>query len=287
MQYNKPFISTPIPYSQPFVIDVETQGDSYFFTLVQTSLPDFKLGSKRVPSIRPAHNIFLEDLGSEVLDIKTEGEDLQIVVRCSEVVTTDFDFDLTVSYSELPDVEMLRVDSNHGNVDHLITSANTVDFTSTDTYSFTFLAGSDTFTATIPTVDDTILTNKYRAAKIEITNSTNYLINSSLHNGYVLLKDASVMPTWWEGQIEVYVKSHELANFEPMYDENNSILTFNFGMDAATGITTLRSYPVDDLPIHSFRFQPVDTVLPVDPDGADLTGVEPLYTIIMQTGRRA
>ena len=148
---------------------------------------------------------------------------------------------------------------------------------------------ANTVTVNIPTVDDATLTNTYRVAKITLANiSTNdYIINSSLSESFIILEDNNVCPSNWEGALEVYVKPHPQAHFEPLYDEKGVIVSFFFGRDD-NNETTLRSYAVDDLPIAEFRIQPTQGVAATDPSGLnDLTVGIPLYKAIMQTGRRA
>lgn len=293
MEYGKPFISTPVAYTDTYVMDVGTMGDSYFFSLVDVNLPELSFNTKpRTPAVRTQPNVFVIDRADRILDSKNEGTALEIQIGCSDAPKGIVNVTVTVSFADpFFDLELLRHEPEFkGSLSNLIEPAADVDFTSLLSYSVDIPAGDKSATLVIPTVDDAKLTNKYRYAKVTITAVTSpdgdYIVNNSLDYGWVLLRDNNVNPVGWEGQVELWVRPHRLAHFEPLYDEKDQIVTFTFGNDAANE-TTLRSYAVDDLPIHEFRFQQVAGEVATDPAGVELfADSQPLYQVIMQTGRR-
>ncbi|QXN60152.1 hypothetical protein KUA24_85 [Vibrio phage HNL01] len=315
MNYTNIIVSEPIPFDRPYVLDIGGVGDSYFVSAVEYT-PTFnplKLPETLPVPLTPKTSVHIVQERQGLAASINEGEDLVITVGMSEASTENTVIRVELVhgvYDKLPETVWQDEDYALG-----VEGFNWIDTITTDSVDADFHAASiedlipagDTvkqITFAAPPVPDEVPTGKFKIFEVKITqvvtNDTNVMINTNRDSGAVVVNDTDAFPKW-EGDIEVWCRTHKLTHLERVIDPDTSAVSkFTFGWEANADGTlsddsTLSSVQIDDIPVEQLVFRPSldDTglvVAPVDIENvdapADLSLNLPFYRIVCYTGRR-
>ena len=308
MKYSNTIVTPPVRTDETTEVPIGGYGDSLFISLdydipktLHLPEPD-KVGTTRFPSV------YIEEVGKGIGAVHKLGEDLVFTVKTSQPVLADTTVDYTITTATFPDVGLRASDRVHAFVD---TSDYTRFFGQTDTTlittltpTVTILAGTDSTVVTIPTTANTTMLygeGSYFASQVTLSNISDpqMMIHFDLGDSYLLSEDAISYPVWNGVEIEVWGKLPHVSYYQPVIDPDTSTtVSFVFDFETADdGLgnititdTLLRSKIIDDIPLESLQFRPVDGNSPLDIENVgaeiDLTTQLPFYTIKVTTGRR-
>lgn len=291
MNYTDILITPPIPTAAGTPYEISTvKGDTCYLSLIQwlPPIPSFDESPPHQDTGRP--NLYIEEIHDNIASLVTEGSDVVLTIKSSEVVSVHSTVDWAITHTGNLDDKIFKDENeNLKSVFNYIDSihSSTDDTTLTIlTGTATILSGTDNVVINIPTVDDTIYTggvNTYKIGTVTLSNPfTGMDLSPNKSSSHILIEDNSILPVI-SGHFTLEVKLHPLTAYEKIIDpDTDEQATIVLGVDG-DGYTNLKTQVWDDLPLRSIRLTPVDVV---GIGGEVLTGGNVYVQAIVQIGRR-
>jgi hypothetical protein len=300
MQYNT-IITPAVQFGTDLEIPIGTLGDSVhiklsprfdtalYFDEVETSIPK-----------TPKKHVRLNYFKKGIVDALVEGGTFGIEAILSEpdVVDTVVDFVITHDITNLDkNVRKSRFASSTFTQDINLFIKPSVDADFDIVLGqITILAGQTRGSATITTVDDTLLTGGkgfYKACQVELVGVDNgYMVHHTLSNGYVLIEDSSEYPVWTGAEFELWGKNIDkstgLLDPEPIVKDDVTVvleLGYTTEDDGVTPKDSLaRTFIVDYTPLDKIYIRcKTDSVITAL-DGTDISTLPPFYCAVVIVG---
>lgn len=241
MEYNLRVVSEPIPFNQPYYVTPKAAGDSYFISLVEYTPPQIEPLPPRKPQLRPKPSVSLVEVGEKLIDVITEGEDLNVTVMLSEASSTDVTVTLELILSDTNVSTDLFKDKRTFGVDEqvdytgMFSAAQPTDFTSLES-SVIIPAGSLSGVVVFSSVDDTILTGKYKVCKVKIKSVSSSTGGGGSSGYYHYRASLTFVPrtdsVGYDGNLNG--NGNDFAGLAAVYDGANTNNNFSYTYDGVT-----------------------------------------------------
>ncbi|AUR89050.1 hypothetical protein NVP1121O_022 [Vibrio phage 1.121.O._10N.286.46.C4] len=290
MKYQTPIIPHPYSLTDTNTLDVDLKwGDSYFISLTNYTVPALNTVPREEEIRQPRNSFYIEEMVKGIADNVVEGNDVTLTIRSLDPVGQDETVDWAITHvGDLPNEYMITETGNTPDINYSQTiNTPTVDGAfSALTGTATITAGTDSVTVTLNTVDDAVFTggaNTFRIGTVTLSNPSNdMLLSLNTPSSLILLEDATVVPAI-EGGVLLWVKMHEMTEYEPLIDPNTSAQAGFILGNSDTGESNLRTVIIDDVPMVCLRFVP-DSIAAVD--ASDITAGKVFVQPVIQVGRR-
>ena len=308
MKYSNTIVTQPVRSDATTEVHIDGYGDSMFISLDYEIPSQLHLPDPQPISVSRFPSVYIEEVGKHVGAVHKMGEDLVFTLKLTEARPTDITVDYTITSLAFTETDYRKSDKV---VAHVDTSDYSRYFLPVDLLlveapiaTVTIPAGQLSVDVTVTTTANTVMLygeGSYFTSNIALSNLSDpqMMLHPEHQNKFVLSEDAISYPAWGDLEVEVWGKLPEVSYYQPIIDpETSQTVTFTFGFDEVDdGLgnitltdTVLRSKIIDDIPLDSIQFRPVEGSLPVDKENVttpvDLTNSLPFYVIKVTTGRR-
>ncbi|BAV80917.1 hypothetical protein [Vibrio phage RYC] len=284
------YVSPPKLLRDGEVHEIRNKVNSTFFiSAIEYPFPNLVTKARTDFPDKIKNGLYIEGAYEGIAGIQQEGFVFRFKIKPRYPLTASVTVDWTITYDNI-DVsgmfdtnEDIDEDFEETSLHLSATDSDFVEVSGTETIP----DGSDGVEVMITTVNDNtplMVANQFKLAKVSLSNASDGMqIYDDISDSLIFLFEPDPVPAI-EGSIDIGAKLYKLLPKQPIIDSSTSAqASIDMGVDAE-GESLARTQIIDDLPVHSFFFEP--NGVKASDDSVDYTTVPRFYQVIIQSTRR-